>query len=89
LFKKAVVSCHRFITEADAGTFYYFSSAIRCGKIFTAGITEVPYFIILFINLLVTIRLLCIHDHTGFRMYGSSTLQADNHAFGFSFLEKC
>jgi len=21
LFKKAVVSCHRFITEADAGTF--------------------------------------------------------------------
>jgi hypothetical protein len=35
LFKKAVVSCHRFITEADAGTFYYFSSAMRCGKIFT------------------------------------------------------
>jgi hypothetical protein len=57
-------------------------------KYLPPGITEVPYFIILFINLLVTIRLLCIHDHTRFQRHGSSTLQADNHAFGFSFLEK-
>jgi hypothetical protein len=58
-------------------------------KYLPPGITEVPYFIILFINLLATTRLLCIHDHTGFHLYGSSTLPADNHAFSLSFLEKC
>jgi hypothetical protein len=58
-------------------------------KFLSHSITEVPYFIILFINLLVTIRLLCFHDHTRFYPDGSSTLQADNHAFGLSFLEKC
>ena len=87
--KKAVVSCHHFITEADAGTFYYFSSAIRCDKIFKALYcrSAIPYNT--FINLLVTIGLLCIHNHTGFHLDGSSTLPADNHAFGLSFLEKC
>jgi len=52
-------------------------------------ITEVPYFAILFINLLVTTRLLCIHNHTEFHLDDPSTLQAGNHAFGLSFLEKC
>jgi hypothetical protein len=58
-------------------------------KYLLPGITEVPYFIILFINLLATIRLLCFHDHTSFQPDGSFTLQADNHAFVFSFLKKC
>jgi len=58
-------------------------------KYLSPGTTEVPYFIILFINLQVTTRLLCIHDHTDFHLDGFSTLQAGNHAFGLSFLEKC
>ena len=58
-------------------------------KYLSPGITEVPYFIILFINLLVTTWLLCIHDHTDFTWMVLQQCRQITMPFGLSFLKKC
>jgi len=68
-----VVICHHFITEADAGIFYYFSSAIRCGKIFTACYYRSAILYNTFYQPAGNNPIACIHDHSSFRLYGSST----------------